>query len=246
MAKTHNTSDDLIFHLETLRETLIRCFLAIGIILPITLFIAPYLLDLLIKHLVNELPIHLNFFSPMEVFILQIKLALLLDIIICFPYISRQLWLFILPALYENERKFIRSIVLSSAFLFLIGITFCLYFIMPLIIRFGTSFATQNITAVLGISNIVSLCLHLSFIFGIMFQFPLITYSLIRSQIVSYNTIKDKRPYIFTLILIISAFLTPPDIVSQLMLTAPTYILFELGLYFSQKSTNRQKKLDLE
>lgn len=235
MADTQNNSEDLIANLEALRKTLIRCFLAVGIVLPIALLTAPTLLDILIKHLINNLAISLNFFSPMEVFILQIKLAFLLDIILCFPYISRQLWLFLLPALYENERKFIKSIVLSSVSLFIVGIAFCLYFIMPAIINFSLGFATSNIKAMLGISNVVSLTLHLSFIFGIMFQFPLITYSLIHNNVISYTSIKNKRPYIFTFILIISAILTPPDVISQLMLTIPTYILFELGLYFSHK-----------
>lgn len=183
----------------------------------------------------------------MEIFILQLKTAVVLDILICFPYIAKQLWDFILPALYDNERRFIKSIVLSSSTLFIIGVAFCLYFILPLLIRFGASFATAEIKAVLGISNIISLSLHLSVIFGLMFQFPLITYSLIRFNIITYTAAKDKRPYIFTLILIISALLTPPDIVSQLILSIPTYILFELGLYFSRKLSNTSKKeLDLE
>ncbi|MBO5442014.1 MAG: twin-arginine translocase subunit TatC, partial [Alphaproteobacteria bacterium] len=214
MSDTPNNTD-LLSHLEELRHTLIRCFIAIGVILPLTLFLAPTLLDILIKYLIKELPITLNFFSPMEVFILQLKTALLLDLLICFPYIAKQLWNLILPALYDHERRFIKSIVISSSTLFVIGVVFCLFFILPLIIRFGASYATAEINALFGISNIVSLSLQLSVIFGIMFQFPLITYALIKANIITYNTVKSKRPYIFTLILIISALLTPPDIISQ-------------------------------
>lgn len=178
----------------------------------------------------------------MEIFILQIKTAIFLDILLCFPYIARQLWNFILPALYEHERRFIKSIVISSAILFSIGVTFCLFFILPLIIQFGASFASDKIHAVLGISNIINLSLQLSAIFGLMFQFPLITYALIKAHIISYNTVKNKRPYVFTAILIFSALLTPPDIVSQLMLSIPTYILFELGLFFAKKLSSAEKK----
>jgi len=242
MPKTPPASEDLISHLEELHNTLIRCFTAMGIVLPLTLFLAPTLLDLLIKHLIGSLDISLNFFSPMEIFILQIKTAVVLDLLLCFPYIAKQLWNFILPALYENERRFIKSIVLSSSSLFIIGVIFCLVFILPLIIQFGITFATENIHAVLGVSNIISLSLHLSVIFGLMFQFPLITYSLIRSKIITYAAAKDKRPYVFTAILIISAILTPPDIISQLMLALPTYILFELGLYFSRKLSQLEKR----
>lgn len=242
MSETNEQTESLITHLEELRHTLIRCFVAIGIILPIALFTAPDFLDMLIKHLLKGLNITLNFFSPMEIFILQIKTAVILDLLICFPYIAKQLWNFILPALYEHERRFVKYIVISSSTLFAIGVSFCLFFILPTIIRFGAGFATTDIKAILGISNIVSLSLHLSVIFGLMFQFPLITYSLIKANIVTYDSVKSKRPYIFTIILIISALLTPPDIVSQLMLTFPTYILFEGGLYFSKKISSTEKK----
>lgn len=238
-----DTQTNIITHFEELRKTLIRCFIAIGLFLPLTFYFSSDILDWIIKYLIQDTQITLNFFSPMEVFLLQIKIALVIDIILCFPYIAKQLWLFIMPALYENERHFIKSIVLSSSLLFIIGAIFCFLFILPLIIRFGASFATSEIKAVLGISNIISLCLHLTIVFGIMFQFPLITYALIRSNIISYKTISDRRPYVFTFILIISAILTPPDIISQLILTIPTYILFELGLYFSKNIKFHKKSL---
>lgn len=227
--------EKLSAHLEALRAVLIRCFTALGLAFIPLFFAAPYAIDILIKLLIGNHDIALNYFSPMEVFILQIKVAAVLDILLCFPYMAYQIWQFVLPALYDNERKFIRSIVLSSASLFIFGVLFCLFFILPLIINFGLSFANDNLKAVLGISNIVSLSLWLSIIFGVMFQFPLITYSLIKSKIVSYQSVKDKRPYVFVIILIIAAVLTPPDIVSQLMLAIPTYLLFEIGLYFSKK-----------
>lgn len=226
--------EKLSAHLEALRAVLIRCFTALGLAFIPLFFAAPYAIDVLIKLLIGNHDIALNYFSPMEVFILQIKVAAVLDILLCFPYMAYQIWQFVLPALYDNERKFIRSIVLSSASLFIFGVLFCLFFILPLIINFGLSFANDNLKAVLGISNIVSLSLWLSIIFGVMFQFPLVTYSLIKSKIVSYQSVKDKRPYVFVIILIIAAVLTPPDIVSQLMLAIPTYLLFEIGLYFSK------------
>lgn len=142
------------------------------------------------KIIIGNNNVSLNYFSPMEVFILQIKIAVVLDLLICFPYIARQIWKFLLPALYDNERRFIKSIVFASSGLFIIGVLFCIFFILPLIINFGISFATPDIKAVFGISNIIGLALMLSVIFGLMFQFPLITYSLIRASIASYEGIK--------------------------------------------------------
>jgi len=215
---------------------LIKSLSALAIGLVPMFFISPYVMDMLIKVMMGDNDVQLNFFSPMEVFILQIKMALLLDVLICFPYVAKQVWSFVMPALYDNERKFISSIILSSSVLFIIGVLFCLFFILPLVIRFGMSFVTDNIQAVFGIGNVVSLALWLSLVFGVMFQFPLITYALIRSEMVTYETIKSKRSYIFVGILILSALLTPPDVVSQLLLTIPTYSLFEIGLFFGRPS----------
>lgn len=233
MAKAKD--ETLIEHLKALRTMLIKCLLALACGLLPVFFISLYVLHALIRLITGDLDITLNFFSPMEVFILQLKLALVLDILLCFPYLARQVWLFILPALYEHERKFIKSIVLYSSTLFIIGVLFCLFFIMPFVIRFGMSFVTNNLQAVLGIGNIISLALWLSVVFGIMFQFPLITYALIRSSIIRYEAMKEKRRYVFVGILILSALLTPPDIISQIMLTLPTYGLFELGLFLGKK-----------
>lgn len=227
--------ESLVTHLEALRATLIKCFVALSVGLVPMFLAAPYCMDKLIEIIIGGNDISLNYFSPMEVFLLQIKIAALLDILICFPYMARQVWKFLLPALYENERRFIKSIVLISSSLFIIGVLFCIFFILPLIVNFGISFATTDIKAVFGVSNIIGLALMLSLIFGVMFQFPLITYFLIRSGITSYESVKNKRPYIFVGILIIAGILTPPDVVSQLMLTIPTYLLFEIGLYFSRK-----------
>ena len=217
--------ESLILHLTALRSTLIKCF--------------PFCMNWLTKIMIGNNDVSLNFFSPAEVFILQIKIAVVLDLLICFPYIARQIWNFILPALYDNEKKFIKSIVLTSSTLFITGVLFCIYFILPLLINFGISFSTDDIKAVFGISNIISLALWLSVVFGLMFQFPLITYSLIRSGITSYEAVKSKRPYILVGILIIAALLTPPDVISQLMLATPTYLLFEISLCCSRKIPSR-------
>lgn len=227
--------ENLVAHLEALRSMLIRCLTAIAVGLVPMILIAPYFLDWLIKTIIADSPVTLNFFSPAEVFILQIKLAVVLDLAVCFPYIAKQVWNFVLPALYDNERRFIRSIVLVSSLLFCTGVVFCIFLILPLIIKFGVSFSSEDLKAVFGISNVIGLSLWLAVAFGIMFQFPLVTYSLIRSGIASYEAVKSKRRYIFIAILVVAAFLTPPDIVSQLLLALPTYGLFEGGLYFARK-----------
>ena len=235
----NNDKDEtFIAHLEALRGVLIKCLTALALGLVPMFFAAPYLLDFLINLISGDTHLELNFFSPMEVFVLELKIALLADVLICFPYMTKKVWEFVVPALYERERKFIKSIVLSSSALFTIGVTAALVFILPMVIRFGLSFGGEAIRPVLGIGSVISLSLRLSFIFGIMFQFPLVTCALMRAGLVSYQTLAQRRRYIFIGILILSGVLTPPDIVSQIMLGFPTYGLFELGLWFGKRHKN--------
>jgi len=231
----NDKEDSLINHLEALRSTLMKCLVSVGILMPFMLYFSPKVLNFLIKILISDNKISLNYFSPMEVFVLQIKIGLLLSVIAAFPYILKQIWNFVLPALYEHERKFIKTCISFSTLLFIFGVLFCMFLILPLIIRFGISFAGNNIQAVFGISNVINLALWLAFTFGLMFQVPLITYLLIKWDILSYSTISSKRPYVITILLVSAALLTPPDIISQLLLFVPTYLLFELGLIFSKR-----------
>ncbi len=224
--------ENLTVHLEALRATLISCLRALGIGLLPMLAAAPWVLRLLIKIILGHHDIALNFFAPTEVFMLQIKVAVTLDLIVCFPYMAHKIWLFVLPALYEQERRFIKSIALVSSSLFVLGALFCLFFILPMLINFGMSFASAELKAMFGVSGLISTTLWLAVIFGLMFQFPLITYALIRSGLTSAESVRRKRPYVAVGILIMAALLTPPDIVSQILLATPTYLLFESGLFF--------------
>ena len=228
----------LITHLEALRRVMLRSLgaLAIGIV-PLFL-VSPYVLDWFCKQIAMQSEITLHYFSPMEVFLLQLKISALLDCVLFSPYIAWNVWQFVLPALYDNEKKFIRSMVALTSFLFVAGVAFCLIVCFPLVVRFGMSFAGETLQPIFGVSNLVSLALWLSLAFGCMFQFPLVTYALIRGGIVDYKTVCNKRPYVVVAILVFAALLTPPDIISQLMLGLPTYLLFEMGLLAARVTRN--------
>lgn len=236
-----NKDESLISHLEALRETLLKCLISLCIVIPFTLWLSPYVLNFLVKVIAGSDKVSFNFFSPMEVFMLQLKAALLLDVIVCFPYMAKKIWDFILPALYDNEKKFIKTVVFASTFLFLLGACFCIFVIMPIVVKFGLSFAGENITPVFGLSNIINLTLVMAASFGTMFQMPLITIALVKSGVISYESLSDKRPYVIVIILILAAIFTPPDVISQLMLGTPTYLLFEAGLLLARKYKNQEK-----
>ena len=226
---------NLISHLEDLRRALLRSLavLAIGIV-PLFL-VSPYVLEWFGGQIALQGDFQLHYFSPLEVFLLQLKIAALLDVVICSPAIAWNIWQFVLPALYEKEKKFIRSIVALTSLLFVAGVAFCLIVCFPLIVKFGMSFASDLLQPIFGVSNLVSLAIWLSLAFGCMFQFPLVTFALIRGGIVDYETVCKKRPYVVVGVLALSALLTPPDIISQLVLGTPTYLLFEAGLLAARR-----------
>ncbi|MCR4662636.1 MAG: twin-arginine translocase subunit TatC [Endomicrobiaceae bacterium] len=226
--------EKLVYHLSELRKTFLNIIVCIIILFPLGYFLAPYVTNFIAKWSFSYQNIQLNFFSPMEVFLLNLKVGIILAFTIGFPYIVYQIWKFILPALYAKEKKFLKTAVFCSSFLFILGVVICVAFVLPLIIRFSMSFATEQIKPVLGISNFLSLSGWLMLAFGLMFQFPVAIYFLVKFDIVSTDILKQKRPYVVIILLIIAALLTPPDIISQILLFVPTYLLFELGIFFAQ------------
>ena len=229
------TSDQekLVYHLSELRKTFLRIIVCLIILFPLAYLLSPYIMDFVIKW---SFPYHntqLNYFSPMEVFFVNLKVGFVVSFAIGFPYIVYQVWKFILPALYDREKIFLKTAVFCSTFLFVLGVVMCIVFVLPLIIKFSMSFATEQIKPTLGISNFLGLSGWLMLAFGLMFQFPILIYFLVKFSIVSIENLKDKRPYIIVIMLLLAALVTPPDVISQLLLFVPTYILFELGLFFA-------------
>lgn len=229
-----SNDENLITHLEALRNALLHCLIAVLIAAPIGFLLADPFINELIRWSLPTNSIKLNFFSPMEVFIVQLKVGLILSVILSFPFLIKEIWFFLLPALHKKERKIIKNVVLTSTFLFILGIAFCVGFILPLIMKFSLSFTSASLQPMLGLSSFMSLAGMMMLAFGAMFQFPMLVLALVYFDVISYESLKDKRPYVVVLILILAAIFSPPDIVSQLLLGIPTYLLFEAGLLISK------------
>lgn len=231
--------EKLVYHLSELRKTLLNIIVCIIILFPLGYLLAPYIIDFIVRWSFNYQNTQLNYFSPMEVFLVDLKVGFVLAFTVGFPYTIYQIWKFILPALYDKEKKFLRTAVFCSSFLFVLGVVMCVAFVLPLIIKFSMSFATEQIKPILGISNFLGLSGWLMLAFGLMFQFPIAIYFLVKFNIVSIDILKQKRPYVVIILLLIAALLTPPDVISQLLLFIPTYFLFELGLVFAKFSNKK-------
>jgi sec-independent protein translocase protein TatC len=227
-------SQSFLEHVEELRRTLLKCLAAVALLFIPSFFIAPSVINALIAWSCPPELSELNFFFPMEVFIIQMKLAALIALIISFPFCLWQIWQFLLPALYESERKALKWWVLASAFLFAAGAVFCIGAILPLVMKFSAGFSTWHLKPVIGLGGFLSLAGWLILAFGAMFQFPLAVMLSVRFRLVKRSFLADKRPYVVVIILVIAALLTPPDIISQILLAVPTYLLFEAGLFLSK------------
>ena len=176
----------------------------------------------------------------MEVLWVRLRLALIAALLAAYPWNILQLWRFLLPALYKRERKALGCCIVSSSLLFFCGAAFSIGLILPLMMNFSGGFATAELRPSIGLANFLNLAGWLTLAFGIMFQSPIIVLLAVRFGVISCGSLRRKRPYIATAILIAAAILTPPDIVSQLMLAIPTWLLFELGLIIAGRIEARE------
>ncbi|MFA6929455.1 MAG: twin-arginine translocase subunit TatC [Lentisphaeria bacterium] len=217
-------------HLEALRWCLLRCLFAVAIAFIPGYLLAPELLSFLLRFCLPAELLPLNYFSPLEVFLVQLKLGGILAIFIASPYIAWQVWSFLLPALYAKERWALQLWLGWATVLFLAGAGFCLVTVLPLLLKFSAGFAGTELRPMLGLANFQHLAGILLFSFGLMFQAPLAVLLCVRFKLLSCATLSHSRPYIIVGILMLSAVLTPPDVLSQLLLALPTWLLFELAL----------------
>lgn len=225
----------LIDHLEALRRTLLGCCITVAVLFPAAYWASPYLIDALVRWSFPENAGKLHYFAPMEVFVVQLKLALVLALGAGYPVNAFLIWKFLLPALYQHERRALKYWIIGSAVLFFGGAAFCALAILPLLMDFAAGFAGETIRPVFGLAHFVNLAGWLMLAFGVMFQAPVAVLLAVRFGLISSSSLAGKRPYVIIGILALAALLTPPDVVSQLILAVPTWLLFELGLLLARR-----------
>ena len=169
--------------------------------------------------------------------VVQLKMAMYLAIIVAAPYILKQV--FVAPGLYLRERRLAGGLLLASCLLFIVGGAFAMILILPVVMNFSVGFQSAWLEPSIGFEQFVNLTGLLAISFGAMFQCPAAVFILIRTGIVSYEKLASLRPVIIVVIFILSAILTPPDAVSQLLMGIPTWLLFELGLLLARFAAPR-------
>ncbi len=225
----------LIEHLIELRSRLLRSIISVLVIFFPLFYFANEIYVYISKPLRAYLPegtsmIATEVASP---FLTPFKLSLVLAIFIAIPYILHQLWSFVAPGLYKNEKRIALPLLVSSIILFYAGIAFAYYVVFPLVFSFFTSVAPDGVTIMTDINRYLDFVLKLFFAFGIAFEIPIATVLLVWTGASDVDSLRKKRPYIIVGCFVVGMLLTPPDIISQLLLALPMWILFELGIIFS-------------
>jgi len=234
----------LLSHLTELRNRLIWCMAALGVATIACFFIAKPIYNILVEPLLHEAVMgrgktdfELIYTAPLEVFFVQLKLALFGGLFLAFPVIAWQLYAFVAPGLYKNERYAFLPFLIAAPILFTIGAVFVYYAMLPLIARFALSFEQlggDGIAAIvpqIKVSEYLSLVMALMIAFGLSFQLPVILSLLGKVGIIGAETLRKGRKYALVGILAASAFFTPPDMISQIMLTVPVYGLYEASIW---------------
>ena len=228
----------LLDHLIELRRRLIWTLVAVLVAFIGCYAIAPTIYDLLIwpyRWAVGaDKPIEMMFTAPQEFFFTQLKLALFGAIFIAFPVIASQLYMFVAPGLYRNERQSFIPYLVATPLLFILGAMIVYFVVMPLVMQFFLSFEqkteTVSITLQSRVSEYLGLIMTLILGFGICFQLPVVLTLLARIDIISAAGLRSWRRYAIVMVFIVAAILTPPDPISQIAMALPTLLLYEVSI----------------
>lgn len=219
-------------HLAELRTRLIRCFVAVGIGFLISYGFKEKLFEILTRPLIQVMNEGetLIFTGIPEAFFTFLKVSLLAGILLAIPVIMFEFWMFVAPGLYKNERKIMLPIVIVSSFFFVGGALFGYFIVFPFGFQFLLGFATETLRPMPSMKEYLSFSAKLLLAFGFVFELPLVITFLARIGLVTVDFLKKNRKYALLIFFIISAILTPPDVVTQIMMSIPLIILYEISI----------------
>lgn len=228
----------LIQHLAELRKRLF----VILLIAIVSSFISYFYVDRLITEVLKLAQrMNLVYLTPPELFIACIKISLVTGLIVSSPLIFYQIWLFIKPGLMLEEKKYILISLYAGVFFFILGITFAYKVILPVTINFFIGFEVEGIKPMISFGNYIGFISSILFSFGLVFEMPMIVVTLTKFKLISPEILKKNRKMVVLVIFVVAAILTPPDIISQVLLAMPMLLLFELSIFLSSLIKKREK-----
>ncbi len=245
MASAENSGDSsentFIGHLLELRRRVLYSVIAVFAGFLVSYPFAQKIYGILAAPLISVLPkgSHLIYTSLPEVFLTYVQLSLISGFLLALPMVLYQFWAFITPGLYLHERKIFFPLIFVSLALFLAGILFAYFVVFPNAFRFFASFSGADISAMPKVSDYLSLIVKFSLAFGLAFQIPILVVVLVKVGVIQLESLRRGRRYVFLICAVASAVLSPPDVLSMILLMIPMYMLFELGLLFSAHFSSR-------
>ncbi|PKG98038.1 twin-arginine translocase subunit TatC [Paraglaciecola sp. MB-3u-78] len=243
--------NSLIAHLIELRGRVLKAVVSVFVVFLCLVYFAQDLYHWLATPLLDTLPenaqmIATDVASP---FFAPFKLTMVLSFFIAIPVVLYQIWGFVAPGLYKNEKRLVAPLLFSSTLLFYLGMSFAYYVVFPLAFAFFTSVAPEGVVINTDISSYLNFVLKIFFAFGLAFEIPVAVVLMCWTGVTTPDALRAKRPYVIVGVFVVGMLLTPPDIISQTLLAIPMWILYEFGIVvgsiYSRKKTEQEHQGDL-
>mgnify|MGYP003323547134 FL=1 len=223
-------------HLQELRSRILKSLIVILVCFLSLIYFSNDIYLLLSEPLLSFLPPNSSMIAT-EVaspFLTPLKLTFYVSLLVSMPFLLNQVWRFIAPGMYENEKTLSFLLMLSSLLLFYLGVLFTYFLVLPLVFGFFTGAAPEGVLIMTDISRYLDFVLSMMFAFSFAFEIPIFIFLLIWSGISSSESLRSKRPYVVIGCFTVGMLITPPDIISQSLLAIPAWILFELGIVMAK------------
>ena len=223
-------------HLQELRSRILKSLIVILVCFLGLIYFSNDIYLLLSEPLLSFLPSNSSMIAT-EVaspFLTPLKLTFYVSLLVSMPYLLNQIWRFIAPGMYENEKTLSFLIMLSSLVLFYLGVLFTYFLVLPLVFGFFTGAAPEGVLIMTDISRYLDFVLSMMFAFSFAFEIPIFIFLLIWSGISTSESLRSKRPYVIIGCFTVGMLITPPDVISQSLLAIPAWILFELGIVMAK------------
>jgi sec-independent protein translocase protein TatC len=231
-----NTQETFISHLIELRGRLIRSIVAVFIVLACLVPWAKDIYAVLAAPLLKALPPGSTMIATdvTGTFLVPLKVTLMAAFLVALPYVLYQMWAFVAPGLYQHEKRLAIPVIISSVVFFAIGMCFAYFAVFPIAFGFFAGYAPVGVQMMTDIDKYLSFVLTMFIAFGLTFEVPVVVIVLVRMRLVPLDKLRSIRPYVIVGATVVGAIFTPPDVVSQLLLAVPLWLLYELGLLLAR------------
>jgi len=231
-----STQETFISHLIELRTRLLRSIIAVVVVLLCLFPWAKEIYSILAAPLLRVLPKGSTMIATdvTGTFLVPLKVTLMAAFLIALPYVLYQMWAFVAPGLYQHEKRLALPVIVSSVLFFALGMAFAYFVVFPVAFGFFAGYAPVGVQMMTDIDKYLSFVLTMFIAFGVTFETPVVVIVLVHFGVVSLEKLRSMRGYVIVGAFIVGAIFTPPDVLSQVMLAVPLWLLFELGLFVAR------------